>query len=269
MSCNWISISVSQYVIDEILKGRLTRYIDPLIIGGNDDYYLEYQNGKPLAKSDNSAIYSCDFPYVLKNNLVFLLLCSDEQTCINYIKSISVQNSNKGVSSWEIVFEIEPLRIPFSSGRNRIVKNDPLNNYLNRRAFILVWDPLENSFSEEDYEQYYIERYCLSWYVEAWKNPRKGDVCFLLKKGNLNAGITLIGEFLSDSKKIENWNYSSAGYIIDVKCLDMIHPEGNTNLTMNTLKKEFGSIDWENVYSGMEIPEDIKIKLFELWNANL
>ena len=77
----------------------------------------------------------------------------------------------------------------------------------------------------------------------------------------------MIGEFLSDSKEIKNWNYStSVKYSVDIKCIDMIHQNGITPLPLNKLKEDFGCVDWDNAYSGMEIPNDVSSKLLEIWN---
>lgn len=266
MKQNWISISDSQYVIDEILRGRLTRYTEPIIPGFNDDYLLECYNGKPLYKSNISCPDSSEFPYIISKDLVFLIIDSGIQTCINYIKSIHAQKGKNGFNTWDLVFEIEPLSTPVSLKISKKNADNLLVDFYSNSSCLLVWDPTDGNFSESDYENYFNERYVLSWFVEAWKNPHKGGICFLLRKGDFNSGIVMVGEFLSDSKKVENWNCSTAvKYLADIKCIDMIHPDGITPLPINKLKEEFGGIDWENAYSGMEIPTEMSSKLLEIW----
>jgi 5-methylcytosine-specific restriction protein A len=140
-------------------------------------------------------------------------------------------------------------------------------------AFLLVWNPkrwhpsgeLADSFQESG-------RYRLgSWSVGRNRNIRPGDRVFLARVGREPRGIIASGHATSEVYEDRHWQkerrrLGRKNLYVDVRFDEFLNPDEDTILGRSVLTRGvFKKMNWSPRASGARIPDDVAVKLEEVW----
>ena len=140
------------------------------------------------------------------------------------------------------------------------------------RVFLLRWNPSFSSFTEEDFEQ--LRRkdpsgFIYNWSIYEWQEARDGDIVFMLRESDEDAGIVWAGVMLSDPYEGEDWaGTDRRRYYCDMLAQDF-DPDGHALLSVEALEQEIPEIDWHCGHAGQLLPFNVEQRLVELWTARV
>ena len=201
-----ITSDVDSEVINEVRTGKITHLVLQ-INEDNQNLILHTIDGNLVLFVDETptTFHGCylynngEFPYAIKDTLDFLVLDSDENSCLARIIDENtepgvrfnyqgegmpiVENPNGDSCIWEVTFEIVP------------VPEEP-------KTYLMRWNPSISSFREKDYEKC-VENmvhgmFRMNWSIYEWEEARIGDLFYMIRVGDDKAGIVFSGQFISD-----------------------------------------------------------------------
>lgn len=269
-----ITVEVDSEVIAGVREGRVG-YIVMDINEQNQDLILEAVDGHLILCTENmpTTYHGCyyynggEFPYILKDTLVFLELSDGEEHILTQVigKETAARTrfrfqgpSKPGIEDpegdcciWEVSFEIIPVP-------------DELKTYLMR------WNPAISSFTEQDFKECVENaqdgKFRMNWSISEWEEARRGDMFFMLRTGDDKAGIVFNGYFLSDPYTGDDWAGSTKRRCyVDMICQNAVDPGGSPAISLAELKEAIPAYTWEKGHSGELLPDDVSEKLSELW----
>ena len=269
-----ISIDVDSEVIDGVRDGNIGQIVLD-INDQNQSLILENIDGHLVLCTDEmpTTYHGCyfynggDFPYILKKSLGFLVLADGDNHCLTHIigKKVvagtrfrfqgpnepSIEDPNGDSCIWEVHFEILP------------VPEKP-------KKYLMRWNPRISSFKEQDYKQCVENlqdgKFRLNWSIYEWEEARRGDMFYMLRVGDDNAGLAFNGYFLSDPYTGDDWAGSTKRRCyVDMVCQNVVDPEEEPFISLKRLKEVIPAYNWEKGHSGELLSKEVREKLDELW----
>ena len=282
---NCIGMNIDAQLFDYINNG----YVTKIDIEIDDDIYkdiLENIDGNLVLCTDEMPeyFYGCyiwnkgEFPYIIKDSLKYLLLINGSRRLpveiTGYDTSVASRfgfdtTTNKYIEDpdgeccyWRVTFNIkvaEADQMPESSA-----------TYEKRRTYLMRWNPGISSFKLKDYKQATTEcpeGFMLDWSIYDWEDAQEGDIYYMVRVGDDNAGIVFRGEFQSAPYTGGDWaGKGKQRYYVDMSCEDCAPADGKPWLTVAELQEAIPEIEWGRGHSGELITEEVTLKLEELWN---
>ena len=282
---NCIGMNVDAQLFDDIKTGA----VNEISIEIDDDIYkdiLENVDGHLVLCTEEAPehFYGCyiwnkgEFPYVIKDSLKFFLLINDERRMpveiTGYETSVAhrfgfdtttskyIEDPNGECCYWKVTFAIkiaEADPMPASAATNET-----------RRTYLMRWNPGISSFKLKDYKQATTEcpeGFMLDWSIYDWEDAQEGDIYYMVRVGDDDAGIVFRGEFQSDPYTGGDWaGKGKQRYYVDMSCEDCAPADGKPWLTVAELQEAIPEIEWGRGHSGELISEGVALRLKELWN---
>lgn len=123
------------------------------------------------------------------------------------------------------------------------------------KAYMLRWNTAISNFKIKDFEdcmkQFRDPAFCLSWSIWDWQDARIGDKVYMLRVGEGTTGIVMAGEIISEPYVDEDWSGKGrVTHYVDIRLVQMIHPEKATILDTEDLSESFDGIEWTGGHSG-------------------
>ena len=272
-----LSLIVEQEVLDKVRSGEIT-HISLDINDDNCREILHNVDGHLVLVVDElpDTFHSCyyynngEFPYAIKDSLLFLLLRTenDEDFCVTKIIDInteagtrfrfqgpgkpSVEDENGDNCIWEVQFEIVPLLV-------------------DHRTYLMRWNPSISSFTEKDYKECVAnmnhDMFRLNWSIYDWQEARRGDLFYMMRVGDDKAGIVFTGMFITDPYPADDWAGSTKRRIyVDMVCFSPSKPGAKPRISLQQLESTIPSVGWAKGHSGELLSEDVVKQLEPLWD---
>jgi hypothetical protein len=270
-------VAITLNVDNDVIKGVCNGDIRYLSIDINEDnQFLILQNieGNLILVMDEipTTFRSCylynngEFPYAIKDTLSFVVLKSDEDTCLTKIIDVdveastrfrfqgpgepSIEDPNGDCCIWMLNLELVPI------------PQEP-------RYYLMRWNPSISSFKEKDYKEYYKHMnngmFKLDWSIYDWQEARRGDFFYMMRTGDDKAGIVFCGQFITDPYPADDWAGSTKRRMyVDMICMTPAEPGQNARIPLEKLQENIPEIDWSKGHSGELLSEDIATKLGKL-----
>lgn len=272
-----LSFIVEQEVLDKVRSGEITH----ISLDINDDNYREILHnvdGHLVLVVDElpDTFYGCyyynngEFPYVIKDSLLFLLLRTenDEDFCVAKIIDVNtepgsrfrfqgpgkptVEDENGDSCIWEVQFEIIPLLV-------------------DHRTYLMRWNPSISSFTEKDYkaclDKMVNGMFRLNWSIYDWQEARRGDMIYMMRVGDHKAGIVFMGMLISDPYPADDWAGSNKRRMyVDMICFSPSKSVAKPRLSLQQLESTIPSMEWAQGHSGVLLSEDVVKQLELLWD---
>ena len=272
-----LSFIVEQEVLDKVRSGEITH----ISLDINDDNYREILHnvdGHLVLVVDElpDTFHGCyyynngEFPYVIKDSLLFLLLRTenDEDFCVAKIIDVntepgsrfrfqgqgkpSIEDENGDSCIWEVQFEIIPLLV-------------------DHRTYLMRWNPSISSFTEKDYkaclDKMVNGMFRLNWSIYDWQEARRGDVFYMMRVGDDKAGIVFSGMFITDPYPADDWAGSNKRRMyVDMICFSPSKSVAKPRLSLQQLESTIPSMEWAQGHSGVLLSEDVVKQLELLWD---
>ena len=272
-----LSFIVEQEVLDKVRSGEITH----ISLDINDDNYREILHnvdGHLVLVVDElpDTFYGCyyynngEFPYVIKDSLLFLLLRTenDEDFCVAKIIDVntepgsrfrfqgqgkpSIEDENGDSCIWEVQFEIIPLLV-------------------DHRTYLMRWNPSISSFTEKDYkaclDKMVNGMFRLNWSIYDWQEARRGDVFYMMRVGDDKAGIVFSGMLITDPYPADDWAGSNKRRMyVDMICFSPSKSVAKPRLSLQQLESTIPSMEWAQGHSGVLLSEDVVKQLELLWD---
>lgn len=272
-----LSFIVEQEVLDKVRSGEITH----ISLDINDDNYREILHnvdGHLVLVVDElpDTFYGCyyynngEFPYVIKDSLLFLLLRTenDEYFCVAKIIDVNtepgsrfrfqgpgkptVEDENGDSCIWEVQFEIIPLLV-------------------DHRTYLMRWNPSISSFTEKDYkaclDKMVNGMFRLNWSIYDWQEARRGDMIYMMRVGDHKAGIVFMGMLISDPYPADDWAGSNKRRMyVDMICFSPSKSVAKPRLSLQQLESTIPSMEWAQGHSGVLLSEDVVKQLELLWD---
>ena len=272
-----LSFIVEQELLDKVRSGEITH----ISLDINDDNYREILHnvdGHLVLVVDElpDTFYGCyyynngEFPYVIKDSLLFLLLRTenDEDFCVAKIIDVntepgsrfrfqgqgkpSIEDENGDSCIWEVQFEIIPLLV-------------------DHRTYLMRWNPSISSFTEKDYkaclDKMVNGMFRLNWSIYDWQEARRGDVFYMMRVGDDKAGIVFSGMFITDPYPADDWAGSNKRRMyVDMVCFSPSKSVAKPRLSLQQLESAIPSMEWAQGHSGVLLAEDVVKQLELLWD---
>lgn len=267
---------------DEVIQKVRTGEITHITLDINDDNYrliLETIKGNLILIVDEApdTFQGCyfynggEFPYAIKSTLDFLVLNGKEDHCLTKIIGVeteagtrfrfqgpgkpSVEDPEGDSCIWEVSFEVVP------------VLEKP-------KRYLMRWNPTISSFKEKDFEACVENQvhgmFRMNWSIYEWQEARRGDLFYMMRTCDDNAGIVFSGQFLTDPYPGDDWAGSNKRRMyVDMVCTNSMEPEDRPSLTLEKLQENIPDFDWSKGHSGVSLPEEVTTKLNELWDIDL
>lgn len=269
-----IAVGVESEVIDKVLKGEITHILMD-INEDNQNLLLENVDGNLALVVDEmpETYHGCylynngDFPYAIKDSVMFLELnCDEEYYCLLRIIDINIepgirfnyQGAGKPIEEdpdgdscvWSLDLEVVPIPA------------EP-------RVYLMRWNPSISSFTEEDFEECLENRvhgmFRMNWSIHEWQEARRGDFFFMIRTGDDKAGIAFKGQFTSDPYPEDDWAGSTKRRMyVDMVCMDSMDT-GKPLVTLEKLQKAIPEYDWSKGHSGALLSHEVASRLGELY----
>lgn len=123
------------------------------------------------------------------------------------------------------------------------------------KAYMLRWNTDISNFKIKDFEdcmkQFRDPAFCLSWSIWDWQDARIGDKVYMLRVGEGTTGFVMAGEIISEPYVDEDWSGKGrVTHYVDIRLVQMIHPEKATILDTEDLSESFDGIEWTGGHSG-------------------
>lgn len=268
------AIEVEKDVIDGVREGRIT-HIGLDLSEKNQSKILENIQGHLILVTDEAPVrfHGCywyndgAFPYVIKENLKYLVLNNGSENCVVHIISInkeagtrfrfqgpgmpSVPDPNGDSCIWELQFEVVP------------VLSKP-------KTYLMRWNPSISSFTEDDYKECVATmrdgNFRINWSIFEWEEARRGDEFYMLRVGDEKAGIVFRGLFISEPYVMDDWAGTSKRRLyMDMACMNPVANDAIPPLSLSKLQESIPDFDWTKGHSGVLLPDDVDARLHEMW----
>ena len=268
-----ITIDVDSEVINEVRTGKITHLVLQ-INEDNQNLILHTIDGNLVLFVDETptTFHGCylynngEFPYAIKDTLDFLVLDSDENSCLARIIDVNtepgirfnyqgegmpiVENPNGDSCIWEVTFEIVP------------VPEEP-------KTYLMRWNPSISSFREKDYEKC-VENmvhgmFRMNWSIYEWEEARIGDLFYMMRVGDDKAGVVFSGQFISDPYPADDWaGTTKRRMYVDMICTNPVEPGAKPRISLEKLQKAIPDFEWSKGHSGALLSEEVATKLENL-----
>lgn len=272
-----LSFIVEQEMLDKVRSGEITH----ISLDINDDNYrdvLQNNDGNLVLVVDElpdtfHGFYyynNGEFPYAVKDSLLFLLLRTenDEDFCVARIIDVNtepgtrfrfqgpgkptVEDENGDSCIWEVQFEFIPL-------------------FVDHRTYLMRWNPSISSFTEKDYkaclENMVNGMFRLNWSIYDWQEARRGDMIYMMRVGDHKAGIVFMGMLISDPYPADDWAGSNKRRMyVDMICFSPSKQRVKPRISLQQLESAIPSMEWAQGHSGVLLSEDVVKQLELLWD---
>lgn len=272
-----LSFIVKQEVLDKVRSGEITH----ISLDINDDNYrdvLQINDGNLVLVVDElpDTFHGCyyynngEFPYAIKDSLLFLLLRTenDEDFCVARIIDVNtepgtrfrfqgqgkptVEDENGDSCIWEVQFEFIPL-------------------FADHRTYLMRWNPSISSFTEKDYkaclDNMVNGMFRLNWSIYDWQEARRGDMIYMMRVGDDKAGIVFMGMLITDPYPADDWAGSTKRRMyVDMVCFSPSKLRIKPRLSLQQLESAIPSMEWAQGHSGVLLSEDVVKQLELLWD---
>lgn len=268
-----ITIEVDSDVINEVRTGKITHMVlqineenQNLILHTIDRNLVLFVDETPTTFHGCYLYNNGEFPYAIKDTLDFLVLDSDENSCLARIIDVNtepgirfnyqgegmpiVENPNGDSCIWEVTFEI--VHVP----------EEP-------KTYLMRWNPSISSFRENDYEKC-IENmvhgmFRMNWSIYEWEEARIGDLFYMIRVGDDKAGIVFSGQFISDPYPADDWaGTTKRRMYVDMICTNPVEPGAKPRISLEKLQKAIPDFEWSKGHSGALLSEEVATKLENL-----
>lgn len=268
-----ITIEVDSDVINEVRTGKITHMVlqineenQNLILHTIDRNLVLFVDETPTTFHGCYLYNNGEFPYAIKDTLDFLVLDSDENSCLARIIDVNtepgirfnyqgegmpiVENPNGDSCIWEVTFEIVP------------VPEEP-------KTYLMRWNPSISYFRENDYEKC-IENmvhgmFRMNWSIYEWEEARIGDLFYMIRVGDDKAGIVFSGQFISDPYPADDWaGTTKRRMYVDMICTNPVEPGAKPRISLEKLQKAIPDFEWSKGHSGALLSEEVTTKLENL-----
>ena len=268
-----ITLEVDNNVINKVRTGEITHIIMD-VNEDNQNFVLENIDGNLVLIVDEmpNTFHGCyfynngEFPYAIKSTLDFLVLSGGEDYCLTRIigvdmepgKRFNYQGAGKPVEEdangdscvWEVAFEVVP------------VPAKP-------RYYLMRWNPSISSFTEKDYDECVKNQvhgmFRINWSINEWEEARRGDLFYMMRVGDENAGIVFNGQFVSDPYPSEDWAGSTKRRMyVDMVCTNAAESGAEPFVPLATLQDAIPAIEWSKGHSGVLLSDDVIDELVKL-----
>ena len=272
-----LSFIVKQEVLDKVRSGEITH----ISLDINDDNYrdvLQINDGNLVLVVDElpDTFHGCyyynngEFPYAIKDSLLFLLLRTenDEDFCVARIIDVNtepgtrfrfqgqgkptVEDEDGDSCIWEVQFEFIPL-------------------FADHRTYLMRWNPSISSFTEKDYkaclDNMVNGMFRLNWSIYDWQEARRGDMIYMMRVGDDKAGIVFMGMLITDPYPADDWAGSTKRRMyVDMVCFSPSKLRIKPRLSLQQLESAIPSMEWAQGHSGVLLSEDVVKQLELLWD---
>ena len=272
-----LSFIVKQEVLDKVRSGEITH----ISLDINDDNYrdvLQNNDGNLVLVVDElpDTFHGCyyynngEFPYAIKDSLLFLLLRTenDEDFCVARIIDVNtepgtrfrfqgqgkptVEDENGDSCIWEVQFEFIPL-------------------FADHRTYLMRWNPSISSFTEKDYkaclDNMVNGMFRINWSIYDWQEARRGDMIYMMRVGDDKAGIVFMGMLITDPYPADDWAGSTKRRMyVDMVCFSPSKLRIKPRLSLQQLESAIPSMEWAQGHSGVLLSEDVVKQLELLWD---
>ena len=267
-----ITLEVDSEVIDKVRSGEITHILMD-ISEDNQNLVLETVDGNLILVDVSPTTYhGCylynngEFPYAIKNSLSFLVLSSGDGDCVTRIIDVEttpgtrfnyqgagkpiVEDADGDSCIWEVSFEVVP--VPAEA-----------------KSYLMRWNPSISSFTEKDFEEC-VENmvhgmFRMNWSIFEWEEARRGDMFYMMRVDEEEAGIVFNGQFVSDPYPSDDWAGSTKRRMyVDIVCMNPAEPGEKPLVSLEELQKAIPTIDWVKGHSGVLLPNRVIDKLAEL-----
>ena len=272
-----LSLIVEQEVLDKVRSGEITH----ISLDINDDNYrdvLQINDGNLVLVVDKlpDTFHGCyyynngEFPYAIKDSLLFLLLRTenDEDFCVARIIDVNtepgtrfrfqgqgkptVEDEDGDSCIWEVQFEFIPL-------------------FADHRTYLMRWNPSIRSFTEKDYkaclDNMVNGMFRLNWSIYDWQEARRGDMIYMMRVGDDKAGIVFMGMLITDPYPADDWAGSTKRRMyVDMVCFSPSKLRIKPRLSLQQLESAIPSMEWAQGHSGVLLSEDVVKQLELLWD---
>lgn len=268
-----IAVDVDDEVIDKVSTGEVTHIVVD-INEGNYRQILENVDGNLAVITEKlpDSFYGFyyynggEFPYVINNELNFLMLRGTNHICLTQIIGINtepgirfsfqgpdgtgIKDANGDCCIWEVQFEVVPI------------PEKP-------RKYLMRWNPSVSSFTEKDYEACVKNMvhgmFRMNWSIYEWQEARRGDMLLMMRTGDDKAGIVFNGYFLSDPYPADDWAGSTKRRMyVDMVCMNPADPGDEPHISLAQLQKAIPSFEWEKGHSGVLLPDEVYKQMVKL-----
>ena len=272
-----LSFIVKQEVLDKVRSGEITH----ISLDINDHNYcdvLQNNDGNLVLVVDElpDTFHGCyyynngEFPYAIKDSLLFLLLRTenDEDFCVARIIDVNtepgtrfrfqgqgkptVEDENGDSCIWEVQFEFIPL-------------------FADHRTYLMRWNPSISSFTEKDYkaclDNMVNGMFRINWSIYDWQEARRGDMIYMMRVGDDKAGIVFMGMLITDPYPADDWAGSTKRRMyVDMVCFSPSKLRIKPRLSLQQLESAIPSMEWAQGHSGVLLSEDVEKQLELLWD---
>ena len=272
-----LSFIVKQEVLDKVRSGEITH----ISLDINDDNYrdvLQINDGNLVLVVDElpDTFHGCyyynngEFPYAIKDSLLFLLLRTenDEDFCVARIIDVNtepgtrfrfqgqgkptVEDEDGDSCIWEVQFEFIPL-------------------FADHRTYLMRWNPSISSFTEKDYkaclDNMVNGMFRINWSIYDWQEARRGDMIYMMRVGDDKAGIVFMGMLITDPYPADDWAGSTKRRMyVDMVCFSPSKLRIKPRLSLQQLESAIPSMEWAQGHSGVLLSEDVVKQLELLWD---
>ena len=270
-----ITFDVDKGLIDKIQSGEIS-HLTMEIDESNQNLILENIDGHLVLVMDEmpDTFHGCylynngEFPYVIKESLLFFLLNTAEDDYLVRIIGIEVESGKRfkyegagkpivedpdGDSCiWELSFEVVPVpKVP--------------------KHYLMRWNPSISSFKVKDYEECVANMqngmFRLNWSIYEWQEARRGDFFYMMRVGDDNAGIAFCGQFTSDPYPADDWaGTTKRRMYVDMVCMNEVEPGEPPFISLEKLQTEIPEYEWAKGHSGALLSDEVYSKLKELFD---
>lgn len=272
-----VVLEVDNEVIDGVCTGEITHIVCE-VHEDNQNMLLENIQGNLVLAVDEmpDTYHGCyfyndgKFPYVIKEELEFILFNSKEGHCLTRIIGVQtepatrfncqgagtpiVEDPNGDSCVWRVILELVPAPA-------------------DARSYLMRWNPAISSFTDKNYrdcvEHVHNGMLRMDWSIYEWQEARRGDIFYMLRTGDDKAGIVFCGQFITDPYPGDDWAGTNRRRMyVDMVCTGFVNPEDMPRIPLERLQSAIPEVDWLKGHSGELLSEDVVRKLDKLFDEN-
>ena len=188
------------------------------------------------------------------NELRFIVLTDGDDHCLTRILEVELDEPNDIGGLWKVRFNIIPLL------------DEP-------KKYLMRWNPTISSFTESDYEECIENMKCgifrMNWSIYDWEDARVGDIFYMMRVGDKNAGIVFSGLIASNPYVMDDWAGSAKRRLyVDLVCMNAVSPDDKPMISLDMLQTAIPEINWAKGHSGVQLSENIAEKIAGLMDKD-
>ena len=184
----------------------------------------------------------------------FIVLTDGDNHCLTRILEVNIEETVDEGCKWKVFFNIVPLL------------DDP-------KKYLMRWNPTISSFTESDYEKCIenMERgmFRMNWSIYEWEEARVGDMFYMMRVGDIKAGIVFSGIIVSDPYVMDDWAGTSKRRLyVDLVCMNAVAPGEKPMLSLDMLQTAMPEYNWAKGHSGVLLPDNVAEKMVGLMDKD-